>query len=582
MSRPYSSKSKGKNKKNKSVSGSPNSLASQLKQKNPEAFKKLTNIASEVKSPKAQPPQFLPGSLSSSTSSPSRAKKKTRKNSRRSKNTNLRNIYPQDKLQKHLDEVFGHKPSSLPVEAKKYMKPVQRTLEELFGDIDRTDSVKSDSKELSSATKVKLSNWAQAYKGLLEATPKNNDNPVDVIVGFDFGTSSAKIIVRFPYESEQPAFALPVPDELRSDKHPHCWRALLWIEPGTGQLSLTYKSGFEPITEIKTSAMQQNSVSGQFRAIEAGLTSEVTCVAYVGLMLRVIKGWLASDVFPKLNINIMERAIFWELNMGLPASKRDDKKIADRFNGIAKYAWNLSNRSLALFANDIHYQMLPNDVEHVNADISIRPEVVAQTVGFVQAEIADFGYYTTVDIGASTLDICTFNFVDTREEGKFNLFYSNVQLLGSESVNWIGIANQKFQTNFELSDLKKAIKACFGKTVITTKLKKSPNAAIWSSSLPVFLCGGGKYSVVHNEALSEYKDMYKSGTFGDLEFRDVAIPKNLEYSCTEKEYHRLSVAWGLSIQELHFNSYTMPGDIDDVDKATKIDITDFYIGAEQV
>ena len=226
--------------------------------------------------------------------------------------------------------------------------------------------------------------------------------------------------------------------------------------------------------------------------------------------------------------------------------------------------------------------MLPDDVGHVKADISIRPEVVAQTVGFVKAEIADFGYYTTVDIGASTLDVCTFNFVDSQDEEKFNLFYSNVQLLGSESVNWIGTANQKFQTNFELSDLKKAIKACFGETVITTKLKKSPNAEIWSSSLPVFLCGGGKFSIVHNEALSEYKDMYKSGTFGDLDFRDVAVPKNLQYSCTEEEYHRLSVAWGLSIQELDFNSYVMPSDIDDVDKVTKIDITDFYIGAEQV
>ena len=83
--------------------------------------------------------------------------------------------------------------------------------------------------------------------------------------------------------------------------------------------------------------------------------------------------------------------------MGLPASKKDDKKIADRFNGIAKYAWNLSNRSLPLFAKDIHFLMVPPDTD-MNADISIRPEVVAQTVGFVQADIADFGYYATVDV----------------------------------------------------------------------------------------------------------------------------------------------------------------------------------------
>ena len=582
MSQRSSSKSPHKRRKTKSSSVSATSLANQLASKNPEAFDKLMGMASEASPKKKQPPQFLPGSLSSSKKSSSKTIRKAKKKSKRAKKKNIPNTYSPDKAQKYLQEVFGRQSSSTSSVPIKTKAPAQKKLVELFEEIDRTDSVKVDSQELSSITRTKLASWAAAFRTLTESSPTQHDNPVYVTIGFDFGTSSAKVIVRFPYESEEPAFALPVPEELRADNHPHCWKTLLWIQPETGQLSLSYKTGFEAITEIKTTAMQSNLTGRQSMAASAGMTPEITCLAYVGLMLRLIKGWLASDVLAELGIDPSQRPIVWELNMGLPASKKDDKKIADRFNGIAKYAWNLSNRSLLLFAKDIHFLMVPPDTGHVNADISIRPEVVAQTVGFVQADIADFGYYATVDVGASTLDICTFNFVNMSDEEKFNLFYSNVKLLGSESVNWLSITNTAFEKNYQLDDLKSAIKSSFGETVITTKLKKLPNAEIWSSSLPVFLCGGGKHSLVHKDALSEYSKSYKSGTFGELEFRDVAIPKNLNFSCEETDYHRLSVAWGLSIPAIDFNGYTMPSDIDDVVDMIKRDITDLYIGPEQV
>ena len=235
-------------------------------------------------------------------------------------------------------------------------------------------------RDLSAVSRSKLSAWGQSFRELLKNRPLHIDNPV-YNNRLDFGTSSTKIIVRFPYESEQPAFALPVPEELRANNHPNCWKTLLWIKPDTGQLSLSYKNGFEPITEIKTLAMQKVATGGQSMASSAGMIPEFTAIAYVGLLLRVIKGWINLDVFPVLGINPNERKVSWELNMGLPASKKDDKKISDKFQRIIEYAWKLSNQSDSLLASEIQPLIMKYRDQKIDADISIRPEVIARTVG---------------------------------------------------------------------------------------------------------------------------------------------------------------------------------------------------------
>ena len=81
--------------------------------------------------------------------------------------------------------------------------------------------------------------------------------------------------------------------------------------------------------------------------------------------------------------------------------------------------------------------------------MNIRPEVAAQSVGFIQSAMLDYGAYTVVDVGASTLDICIFNYINIEEIEKQALFTANVDLLGAESINWLGIVNKQFQKEFK-------------------------------------------------------------------------------------------------------------------------------------
>ena len=49
-------------------------------------------------------------------------------------------------------------------------------------------------------------------------------------IGLDFGTSTTKVIVRFPYEPGIPTIAIPAPPHCRSMAHPYLWQTVLWMD----------------------------------------------------------------------------------------------------------------------------------------------------------------------------------------------------------------------------------------------------------------------------------------------------------------------------------------------------------------
>ncbi len=109
--------------------------------------------------------------------------------------------------------------------------------------------------------------------------------------------------------------------------------------------------------------------------------------------------------------------------------------------------------------------------------------------------------------------------------------------------------------------------------------------AIWHSSMPVIICGGGKSSQVHQDALNNSKKIWNSesgGMTGNLKFINTTIPENLNVNCKNDQYHRLSVAWGLSIEQEEFAKIELPKDIKDLPKYNIVDYQARYIGAEHI
>ena len=107
----------------------------------------------------------------------------------------------------------------------------------------------------------------------------------------------------------------------------------------------------------------------------------------------------------------------------------------------------------------------------------------------------------------------------------------------------------------------------------------------WDTSMPVIICGGGKSSELHLNALNNCKKTWNniaSGMRGNLSFINTSLPENLKVKCEKNQYHRLSVAWGLSIEQDLFAKVELPTDIQDLPRYRIIDITDRYVGAEHI
>ena len=84
-----------------------------------------------------------------------------------------------------------------------------------------------------------------------------------------------------------------------------------------------------------------------------------------------------------------------------------------------------------------------------------------------------------------------------------------------------------------------------------------------------------------SDSVADFQAKYGRHTLGQIKYRTPKVPKELNSNCEDGDYHRLSVAWGLSISELDFNRYAMPSDIEDITIDTKVNYEDNYIGAEQ-
>ena len=579
-----------KNKREKPNKRPQNTLAEQLQQKSPEQFAALQQLAEnagdshtthqEKKRPSRGGPKFLPGHFTTETSPPKRVKTQSappKKPKKKKKPRFSEEIAAQSPYYKPPSERGG---ASKATSAKPTPKPL--TLLEYFEKIQRTDSVITNTNTLSSNSLEMITSWQNAHRDVCHQIKSPDSETLDIIIGFDFGTSSAKIIVNMPYQQEgKKTFAFPVPNEMQADAHSHCWKTLLFINNQTGAFSLTPDDDSTPISEIKSSAMQESVSRILYKHNDVQLTARELCTAYIGLMLRSVKGWVYSELLERQFSNGDIPQIYWEMHLGLPAAKKDDRRVGERFEKIAKLAWLLSETDTPLTAANYLDWMQPSNDLDSNIILSIRPEVVAQTVGFISAGQEDFGSYAIVDIGASTIDICTFNVVNSDSGESHNLFYSSVQLIGAQSPNWLSIVNRDHKQDFSLSDLQHFITVAFGEVVITTKRIKLPNEAIWKETLPVFLCGGGQFSEIHLTALADFKAKYGRHTLGQIKYRTPKVPKELNSNCEDGDYHRLSVAWGLSISELDFNRYAMPSDIEDITIDTKVNYEDNYIGAEQ-
>jgi hypothetical protein len=381
-----------------------------------------------------------------------------------------------------------------------------------------------------------------------------------VNIGIDFGTSSTKIIARFPFEPDEPAFAIPAPSHCRSDLHPYLWQTVLWVQPD-GQFAAWPEQGALPLHALKQGLLDAR----HDRLIDPGtwqgnkVTRAEAAAAYLAFVIRYARGWLQR--FRPMALR--DRQLVWFENVGLPAATLDNAPLTEAYRRVVAAAHLVADSDEALtvelcktFLDDPRVKDAAHTAEAAaRFGIAVIPETAAEATGFFKANNASRGTYLMVDVGAMTLDACVFGYRD----GSYNLYNADVRPLGVESFHWF--TNQgKTEAGFG-----EQCERCLHEVVWTAKVQHVPQIPAWNSGndLPAFLVGGGAQNGLHRQVVEELTPWLAqlTGNSG-IRFLDLPVPRSIDWPEPLSEFSRLAVAWGLSYPPDQIGEFAPPSSIE--------------------
>lgn len=441
-----------------------------------------------------------------------------------------------------------------------------------------------------------------------------------LVIGFDFGTSCSKVVIRDP--AANVAYAVPF-GRIASRANPYLLPTNLYLQED-GRLNL------EPseirLTDIKRQVM--SNPDGDFvqePPAQTPLRPLDVMTGYIAAALRLIRPWFLDS-----QEEIYRHSkVLWQLNVGIPCNAGDYKRQEVSFYRAAYAAWLVSVDPRGVTTDSIldarrRCRALPpdgsvdclarnNDHEIHPADVSAVPEVIAEVLGYANSPMRRSCMHLLVDVGAGTLDVATF-IVHTRDgEDVYPLLVTDVCEFGAHvlhhrrcsSIRKIvqdKLAGLVDNTDpgiplpetsaYELTvapdslihldrDFGRECQNRIGRVLHKTKQKRNPLAYVYEQGMPVFLCGGGSPIELYKTAI----EGARMTVHGIGPFEILRLPKPEDLRAPEvlpQEFHRLAVAYGLSFQRIDMGQFIDPEDIPDMEPPGHADYTNRYIGPEQM
>lgn len=432
------------------------------------------------------------------------------------------------------------------------------------------------------------------------------DGECPLVVGFDFGTSTTKVVVHAPFVADGRHY-LSRRKGAPEEEPDWLWPSALAVGPG-GACALVPDGGGEVRTDLKILLMEvAERVGDPDPDEEAG----VAVTAYLALMLRRVRGRIleahADDLrsFAKLS---------WSLNMGIPSGNRPNahwKRLKGLFLAAARAAWRLSVGAgdLRLGEAEVAFgRAMETDGAQENdgeTEIQVFPEVVAGAMGYARSDARRPGLHLAVDVGASTVDACLFILPREDEaDAVWPLLEAEVDRLGTAELHGKRAAavmaiDQKEAERIRLSydpldamavvpegfagggaaleawigaerDMTRAVHGFMGGFVQKAASSRDTGSHDLRSGgeIPVLLMGGGSRAGFYRKAVRDFGEHVQrllTSRHGGMPLVDAEVPTDLNRRVNGMGY-RLVVAIGLSEPSLNLPEYRDPEDIPDVPK----------------
>ncbi len=437
----------------------------------------------------------------------------------------------------------------------------ERSSAQVEGDVSPTESVRSSEAHATISRGTARSGQdddSAPPRQRSDRTPKPKGEPLgdreplecDVVIGFDFGTSATKVVVRTPDLPGERAVPVDFRD-LGQPENTFLIPSQLWISKD-GICGLSTTRAAKRIENLKVGLFEHRSPwpDGD-RGDRRGQKAEAIATAYMALVLMRTQDWFEEsqkDVighFTSLN---------WSLNLGVPSPHVGDNPQSRRFLRVGAAAWLLAEYSRQQGRNDVSLEQASDCLEQatrmqsraqpehqLTCDFEIVPEIVAAAVGYARSNERNDGLHMMIDIGASTMDVCSFLLGTRQGDDRYSLCTAD--------VGFLGMVAYEASSGNERKTLKERCSRMLSLAVQELRTSKAPNESVWTrgNSLPVLLIGGGSkvafYKGLVDDLESAVWDGFRVNNDG-VSRPSIPIPETIRHN--RGEFHRLAVAWGLS------------------------------------
>ena len=432
-------------------------------------------------------------------------------------------------------------------------------------------------------------------------------NPIDLVIGLDFGTSSTKVAVRTPFFAN----ARTVVVALRPAKSGLA-RYLLptsvsVLQDGTLELEATAEVT-STHADLKLRVMEACHTNSAPREAD----DFALAAGYMALVLRKVFEWSEGE----RQRHFRDHSPRWSLNIGIPSAGYDDQAMHSAYSRLGHAAWWLAQQEGPVTITHCHDALAHSNSPTFESGLhtgafAIIPEVAAEVVGYAKSAMASQGLHVLVDVGASTLDVCSFILHDGDGEDRYALLTADVRLLGNFKLHQYrlqkvssllgpradealakGVATQApfgtmpksvqsyVSSTFAHSpgfadelakiddDWLNQCRATIVGTVVALRRRRDPNSPRWREGLPLFLTGGGSLVGLYRESIEKAQESLTRAM--DIKgFRVFELPKPAALAnrdVTGHDFRFLSVAFGLSNDRFQIGDIQPPSAIGDVER----------------
>lgn len=440
-----------------------------------------------------------------------------------------------------------------------------------------TDLVEAGAREDANACVVTLADRTHLHDRLQAGASTTLPTPrssviLDVVLGVDFGTSSTKLVARLPYVAGEPCFAVPAPGFAQAEEHPHLWTSRLWLSPD-GCFSLCPEPNAAVLCSIKASLMRPDCDRVfALHTASAAATAMEAAAAFLGLQIRQARGWLITAHRQEFQRGPLR----WSYNVGFPAASLNDGALVSRYQACVAAAIRLSALSGELTIEVVRKTIAAvrnprDDLHRLNGELF--PEIAAAVAGFARSRRREDGLYGMVDVGAGTLDCCTFSLVAADGQDRCPIYVADVSMLGVQPYT---ICKDDLAL---VDEFRRQLDERQRSVIWTTRIHRYSQSPRWKTGFPLFLVGGGKLADAHRLSTHALGPWLKAclGGHGTVHVKDLPAPDGLVHHAKPEHLHRLAVAVGLSIPGFDIPEVELPHSIDDDSRIPQRDYEAAYI-----